>query len=165
MKDETQELIALIAEYKAAVKKAVAYLNAKSEKDKGFQVQQESPGHYAGYLDELRRIRYAFHGAGCYVTTDEFKVDFDFGGEARCDGIDTWFLFDFLRSNATVKAKYPLLTSGEQLEQLLQKLEEDQLVMRGVEGSHEWTYYLVTDVHDPNPPKWKAYPPADGIYW
>ena len=157
MTAEQYQLLSLVDDYKAAVAKAVVLLNTKSEKEKGFQVQQDSPGHYAGYLDDLKRIRYALHGIGCLVTTPEFEVDFDFGEAGRCDGIDAWFLFKFLVSNEGLKARHALLTSDEQVRQLLQELEEAGLMIRFPDLLAERLYYLATDIHNPNPPTVKFY--------
>jgi hypothetical protein len=155
---EQQQVLALLNDYKAAVAKAVLLLNAKYEHDKGFLRQDER----SGYLDESRQRRYSLHGIGCLITTPEFKVDFDFGWEGRCDGVDPGFLHRFLRENAEVKEKYPLLISGaqagqyvqgaEQVEQLLQELAREGIVANNVDPFSERTYYLTADIQDPIPP-------------
>jgi hypothetical protein len=152
MNAEKNQLLNLLANYQAAVAKAAAWLNARAIKEPGFQRQQEQPGCYAGYLDDARQIRYILHGAGCRVMGPDFKVDFDFAHADRCDGINSWFLFDFLRSNADVKQKYPLLTSADQLIQLLQELEKEEILTRNVGASDEYLHYLAADRHNPNPP-------------
>jgi hypothetical protein len=81
MPSAKQQVVGLIHDYQAAVYRAVALLNAKSEQEKGFQLQQERPGVWAGYLDELKQVHYSFHGAGCLITTPTFKVDFDYAQE------------------------------------------------------------------------------------
>jgi hypothetical protein len=146
------QLLNLITDYRAAVARAAALLNAKAKKEPGFQMQQEQPGCYAGYLDEARHIRYILHGAGCRVVGPDFEVDFDFAYANRCDGVDGWFLFDFLRSNAAVKQKYALLTGDDQLRQLLQELEKEAILIRNVGALDEHLYYLAADIHNPNPP-------------
>jgi len=75
MTAEQNQLLDLITDYQTAVAKAAALLNAKAKKEPGFQMQQEQPGYYAGYLDEARQIRYVLHGAGCRVVGPDFKVD------------------------------------------------------------------------------------------
>jgi hypothetical protein len=152
MTAEQNQLLSLIANYQAAVAKSAAWLNAKAIKEPGFQRQQEQPGHYAGYLDEARQIRYSLHGAGCLVTGPDFEVDFDFAHADRCDGIDSWFLFDFLQSNAEVKQQYPLLTDIDQLRQLLQELEQEGVLIRNAGALDEHLYYVAADKHKPNPP-------------
>jgi hypothetical protein len=152
MRAAKQQVINLIHDYQAAVYKAVALLNAKSEQEKGFQMQMESPGYFAGYLDEGKQVRYAFHGTGCLVTAPEFKVDFDYAKEGGCTGIDTWFMFYFLKSNPAIQAKYPLLTSGEQVEQVLQELVKEGLLSRYVYSEDDWSYYLTADIRNPNLP-------------
>ncbi|MBD2766487.1 hypothetical protein IC235_01110 [Hymenobacter sp. BT664] len=107
-----QQVVGLIHEYQAAVYRAVALLN-KSKQEKGFQRPQESPGVWAGYPDDLKQVRSSFHGSGCIITRSAFQVDFDYGGEGGCTGIDTWFMVDSLKSNLVIQAKYPLLTNGE----------------------------------------------------
>jgi hypothetical protein len=152
MKAEQNQLLNLIADYQAAVAKAAAWLNARAIKEPGFQRQQEQPGCYAGYLDEARQIRYILHGAGCRVVGPDFEVDFDFAYADRCDGIKSWFLFDFLESNADIKRKYALLTGVDQLGQLLQELEREGVLIRNVGALDEHLYYLAADRHNPNPP-------------
>lgn len=152
MTAEQNQLVSLIADYQAAVAKAAAMLNDKARTEPGFQRRQEQPGCYAGYLDEGRQMRYLFHGAGCLVAGPDFKVDFDFAYADRCDGIDSWFLFDFLQSNAGMKRKYTLLTSADQLKQLLQELEKVGVLARNVDTLAGHLYHLAADRHNPNPP-------------
>ncbi|UOQ68985.1 DUF6896 domain-containing protein [Hymenobacter volaticus] len=125
-----QQVVALLHEYQAAVYQAVALLNAKSEQEKGFQRPEVSPGVRAGYLDALQQVRYHFHGAGCKITTPAFTVDFDYARDGGCSGIDLWFLVDFLESNPAIQAKYPFLTNGEQVEQVLEELVKEGLLTR-----------------------------------
>jgi hypothetical protein len=99
MSSVKQQVVALLHDYQATVYQAVALLNAKSEQQKGFQKQR------TGYLDDLKQLRYSFHGAGCLVITPTFQVDFDYAAEGGCTGIDAWFLGCFLESNAAVQAK------------------------------------------------------------
>ena len=152
MTAEQNQLLDLITDYQTAVAKAAALLNAKAKKEPGFQMQQEQPGYYAGYLDEARQIRYVLHGAGCRVVGPDFKVDFDFAYADRCDGINSWFLFDFLESNAAIKRKYVWLTGADQLRQFLQELEQEGVLSRNVGALDEHLYYLAADKHNPNPP-------------
>ena len=158
---EKLQLLALIDAYKAAVATVVTLLNAKSEKDPGFQRER------TGYLDGLETIKYGFHGFGCLVTTEAFMVDFDFGfafgQDGRCDGIDPGFLFSFLEDNEEQKSTYSLINSHKQVEQLLQELENDGVVARDVNSWSERLYYLTADIYDSHPPKWQSYPPADDV--
>lgn len=152
MVTEKNQVLNLIADYQAAVAKAANMLNTKAKEQPGFQRQQEQPGRYTGYLDEARQIRYTFHGAGCLVAGPEFEVDFDFALADRCDGINSWFLYYFLESNGSVKQKYALLTSADQVKQLMQELERDGLLFKNVDTLDEHLYYLVVDKHRSNPP-------------
>jgi hypothetical protein len=166
MEAEKKQLLGLIGDYKIAVEKAVNLLNLKSEREKGFQyVRPENPDARQGYLDDSKRSTYSFHGIGCFVTTEEFKVDFDFGHERRCDGLDPWFVFHFLEDNKTIKDKYPLLLSSEHVESLLQDLEEEGVAVSNVFPMSESKYYLVLDIQNVNPITWKPYCPADIEGW
>jgi len=62
MPSAKQQVAELIQDYQTAVYKAVGLLNAKSEREVGFQKHQESPGVWAGYLDEAKQVRYHFQG-------------------------------------------------------------------------------------------------------
>jgi hypothetical protein len=148
-----QQVAELIQDYQTAVYRAVALLNAKSEREIGFQKHQESPGVRAGYLDDLRQVRYHFHGIGCYITTPEFEVDFDYALEGGCTGIDAWFLFAFLKSNSFIRLKFPLLTSGEQVEQLLEELTQEGLLTKYLYSAHDRRYYLTAAIGNPNLPE------------
>jgi hypothetical protein len=155
---EQQQVLALLNDYKAAVAKAVLLLNAKYAQDKGFLRQAER----SGYLDKSGQQHYSLHGMGCLVTTPEFEVDFDFGWKGRCDGVDPGFLHHFLRKNAAVKEKYPLLISGAQAGQYVQGAEQVERVLHELAGAgmvannvcpfNERTYYLTADIQDPAPP-------------
>ena len=161
MPSAKQQVLALIHDYQTAVYQAVALLNAKSAQEKGFQMHQESPGYYAGYLDEQEQVRYAFHGAGCLVTTPAFEVDFDYSKEGGCTGIDAWFMVAFLKSNPAVQAKYPLLTSGDQVKQALQELEAEGVLTWYLHGEDDWRYYVTADIWHPNLPMVTLYMPDE----
>ena len=162
MDSEKKQLLGLIDDYKTAVEKAVGLLNAKSEREKGFQyARPENPDSRRGYLDDAKESIYSFHGVGCLVTTKEFEVDFNFGDEGRCDGLDPWFVFMFVECNESMKDKYPLLLSDTHVKSLLQELEKDGLVVKNAFSSSERTYYLVSDIHNVNPVTWKPHWPDD----
>lgn len=148
-----QQAAELIQDYQTAVYKAVSLLNAKSERAIGFQKHQESPGVRAGYLDEARQVRYHFHGIGCHITTPAFEVDFDYALEGGCTGIDTWFLLDFLKSNSSIRLKFLLLTSGEQMEQLLEELVQEGVLTKYLYSAHDRRYYLTTAIGNPHLPE------------
>jgi hypothetical protein len=150
-----QQVVALIHDYQAAVYQAVALLNAKAEQQRGFHKQR------TGYLDELRQLRYSFHGAGCLVTTPAFKVDFDYATEGGCTGIDSWFLGCFLESNAAIQAKYPLLTSREQMQQVLPELVKEGLLTQYVYADYDGRYYLPVHSQRVNPPTLQLHLPDE----
>ena len=152
MQSAKQQVAGLVHDYQTAVYRAVALLNAKSEQDKGFQQNQEVPGVWTGYLDEAKQVRYHFHGTGCFVTTPDFQVDFDYACEGGCTGIDTWFMVSFLRSNPAMKAKYPLLTNGDQVEQALQELLKEGVLTRFLHAADDRRYYVTADIGNPNLP-------------
>ena len=152
MSSAKQQVVALIQDYQQAVYQAVGLLNAKSAREVGFQKQTESPGVYAGYLDDAGHVRYHFHGCGCLITTPAFAVDFDYALEGGCTGIDAWFLFDFLKSNSAIRSKFPLLTSGEQVEQLLEELVQEGLLTKYLYAAHDRRYYVTADIGNPNLP-------------
>lgn len=166
MRSAQQQVVDLIHDYQAAVYKAVALLNAKSEQERGFQRHEESPGAWAGYLDDLRQVRYHFHGTGCLVTAPEFEVNFDYAREGGCTGVDTWFMYDFLESNPAIEAKYPLLTSGEQVKQLLEELAHEGLLTKDAYSVGDRRYYLTTDIGNPNLPEVTLHSPdGDDFDW
>jgi hypothetical protein len=146
MSSAKKQVITLIQDYQTAVYKAVALLNAHSERNVGFQKQEESLGVRAGYLDDLKQVRYYFHGVGCRITNPALVVDFDYALEGGCTGIDTWFLFDFLKSNAAIRLAFPSLTSGEQVEQLLDELVQDGVLTKYVYSPDDRRYYLTADL-------------------
>jgi hypothetical protein len=161
MQSAKQQVLALIHDYQTAVYRAVGLLNAKSEQENGFQLHQESAGYYAGYLDEQKQARYAFHSAGCLVTTPAFKVDFDYGKEGGCTGIDPWFLVAFLKSNPAVQTKYSLLTSGDQVKQLLQELAAEGVLTWDLYAEEDWRYYVTADIGNPNLPTVTLHMPGE----
>jgi|GEM_PF-2907284 len=164
---EKQQFLALVSKYSAAVKEAVGLLNAKSENSKGFQALDGEISARAGYLDDARENRYGFHGIGCLITTKQFVVDFDFGEDSRCDGIDPGFLFHFVRYNKSIKDEYAAFTNYEQLEGFLQDLEREGLFTRDLapflshspELNNDRLFYLVATINDADKPVWKPYRP------
>lgn len=153
MSSAKQQVVELIQDYQTAVYQAVGLLNAKSAREVGFQKQEENPGVRAGYLDDAGQVRYHFHGIGCLITTPAFAVDFDYALEGDCTGIDTWFMFDFLKSNPAIRSKFPLLTSGEQVEQLLEELVQEGLLTKYLYAAHDRRYYVTADIGNPNLPE------------
>jgi hypothetical protein len=118
-----------------------------------FQRQEESPGIRAGYLDDLQQVRYHCHGVGCRITTPTFTVDFDYALKGGCTGIDTWFLFDFLKSNAAIRLKFSLLTSGEQVVHLLEELVQEGFLTKYLYASDDQRYYFTADMGNPALPQ------------
>jgi hypothetical protein len=155
MSSVKQQVVALIHDYQATVYQAVALLNAKAEQQRGFQMQR------TWYLDDLKQLRYSFHGAGCLVTTPTFTVDFDYATEGGCSGIDSWFLACFLESNSAMQAKYPLLTSREQVKQVLPKLVKEGLLTQYVYADHDGRYYWPVDSQRVNPPTLRLHLPDE----
>src|SRR5688572_24530330 len=68
-------------------------------------------------------FKFNFHGGGCYFEFDNGTIDIDFGPEDRCDGFDSFRLYDFLMtSKGNV---YIHLTSEEIIkEEIVQLLRE-----------------------------------------
>jgi hypothetical protein len=163
MPSAKQQVVDLIHDYQAAIYSAVALLNTKSAQDKGFQMHDEIPGVRAGYLDSAKQANYRFHGTGCRITTPMFTVDFDYAQEGGCTGIDTWFMVDFLKSNPSMQVKYPMLISGEQVEQILQELVEDGLLTRYLYNEYDRRYYLTASIEDLNPPTVTLYMPDEDV--
>jgi hypothetical protein len=163
MQPAKQQVVDLIHEYQTAVYQAVALLNAKSAQEKGFQRHQQSPGVWAGYLDNAQQVRYHFHGAGCWIATPVFTVDFDYAQEGGCTGLDTWFMVAFLKRNPAIQAKHPLLTSGEQVEQVLQELVVDGFLTKYVYSEHDQRYYVTATIGQPDLPTVTLYPPDEEL--
>lgn len=160
-----QQVVALLQEYQSAVYRAVALLNAKSEQEKGFQLQQQSPDVRAGHLDALKQVHYHFHGTGCRITTPACTVDFDYAREGGCSGIDLWFLVNFLESNPAIQAKHPLLTSGEQVAQHLEELVKEGVLTRYWYSADDGRYYLTADLQNPTPPTVVLHRPDEDMSW
>jgi hypothetical protein len=147
-----QQVIRLIHEHQAAVFWAIVLLNAKPEQERGFQRHERSPGLRAGYLNARKQVGYVFHGASCLVTLPGLEVNFDFAKEGWCTGIDSWFLVNFLQDNPAVQAQHPLLTSREQVEQVLLELKQDGMLTRRVYSALDGRYFLTADLGNPRPP-------------
>jgi hypothetical protein len=91
-------------------------------------------------------MRCHFYEIGCRITTLAFAVDFDYAVEGGCIGIDAWFLLDFSKTNSAIRPKFPLLTSGEQVEQLLQELVQEGLLTRYLYAPPDGRYYVTADI-------------------
>ena len=78
-------------------------------------------------------------------------------------GIDAyfWFLFKFLNETKGLKDKYWLLSSHDQVKQLLHNLENEGVFTRAVGESNETLFYSVTDLYDENRTVWRFYWPDD----
>jgi len=80
-------------------------------------------------------------------------VDFDYALEGGCTGINTWFLFDFLESNSSIRLKFPLLTSEEQVKQLLEELVQERLLTKYLYSADDRRYYLTAAISNPYLPE------------
>jgi len=76
-----------------------------------------------GYLPE--GISFSFHGIGCYFEFENGEIDIDFGPNDRCDGFDSYRLYNFLEQ--TKKESYLELHNKT----IFQK-EFDSLISEGV---------------------------------
>jgi hypothetical protein len=89
------QLIALIHEYHMRVKEAASLLRTHKGLENPMYWRQAGISQ-TGFLDPDNSIEYAFHGVGCRVNLPSGAVDWDFGHDGRLDGIDAWFLWEFV---------------------------------------------------------------------
>ena len=69
------------------------------------------------YLDGNNR--YTFHGRGCRFLREDLNIDWDFGCENICEGIDPWKLAYYIRDNKNFNTLYDGNSVKEVLEELI----------------------------------------------
>jgi hypothetical protein len=89
-------------------------------------------------------ITFSFHGGGCYFEFEGGTIDIDFGPNGRCDGFDSFRLFDFVETNKLLESKVfdPYI-----LEQELKKLYEEGIILRPRLYPNPDLYYLNENVN------------------
>jgi hypothetical protein len=154
----SEELVALLRQYQAAVREAVALLSCHDFSTTLLAIYRCGP------LDH-GRASYAFHGAGCLVTLpDGRSVDFNFGfderhDEARVDGLEPGFVADYHRQFSSY-ADHATLCA--ELTAHLPGLTQAGVLVQPDE--HYPQYYFATDWHSPHPATYSpdAVPLDDG---
>lgn len=144
------QLYMFILYYRACLAKAVHFLNERSKKEKHFHVRLKS-----GFLDEEHKISFSFHGIGCTIETDEFRVSIDFDEFGRCDGFTAHIIHSFFYHNRIQEQFQSLKSLGvKEIEQLLKGLTDQGLVLKRdflLLGS---MYVLPEDYHSEEPLRW-----------
>jgi len=108
----TSPILDLIRDYQKRVDEAMGLLRAKIGGETHPLRAWRSrliPG--AGTLGDSARIRYRFHGIGCYVIWRSRSVDFDFCPDGGHDGFDAWRLN--LLDQQTRPRRFPNLAAIE----------------------------------------------------
>ena len=71
--------------------------------------------------------KFSFHGGGCYFEFENGTIDIDFGPDNRCDGFDSFRLFDFLKTSKS--EKYAHLNSEAIIKEELDKLLKEKIII------------------------------------
>jgi hypothetical protein len=134
------EILQVIKDYLTLTRKYVAELRQEFGQQNLLRGVAAKAIPREGCLDKDKKVKFAFHGVGCCIETDEFVLDFDFGPNDRTDGFDAWRLYHFAQSRrSTGTASLSL----EDFERVLAELEREEIVERFDTPPSPHLYYFV----------------------
>ena len=145
----------LLNDYKVDVREAIILLNKKNVRSPYFFRESGK-----GYLDDEHKIKYEFHGFGCWIKYENgITVDFDFGvlsGNARGDGFHKGAIYQYVVDNEKNKQKYSVFNSYIVVDKIVDTLVESGEIIK---DPKQTLYYRPEDFINPNPIRWIATPP------
>jgi hypothetical protein len=80
-----------------------------------------------------------FHGSGCRVALPSGPVDWNFGYDARLDGLDPWFLWEFAQDGTD---NFPKFKNKKNLDEVFQAAVSQGLIDRPFRALQDSLFYL-----------------------
>ena len=71
---------------------------------------------------------YAFHGTGCFISSSELEIDFEFDANCEVGGFDVWRLWSFVCDNSKVSSAFLTFTDKEKMEKVFNQLVDANLI-------------------------------------
>lgn len=90
--------------------------------------------------ETLEGFKFNFHGGGCYFEFDNSRIDVDFGPNGRCDGFDSFRLYDFLQ---TSKLDFKDVLLEENIRTEISRLEDEGIIVQPNEYPNPALFYLL----------------------
>ena len=84
--------------------------------------------------------KFSFHGGGCFFEFENGAIDIDFGPENRCDGFDSFRLYNFLVNSKS--GEYPYLQSEEAIRKELIRLLDEGIIIHPNSYPNPHLFYL-----------------------
>ena len=136
------ELFVVIRAFQAEVAEGVALL-ARHLGTASTSEQRDLVRKRAGFLDEARTRRCAFHGKGCRLQLGRRRfIDWDYGYEGRTDGFDLWRLEIFLRS----RRKLQRVLALERLKEAFEEARGAGVIRAPWLDRHDGLHYVARDL-------------------
>ncbi len=87
---------------------------------------------------------YAFHGSGCFISSQEYDVDFEFDKHCNVGGFDVWRLWSFLEDNEELYSSFTDFKDRKYLEEVFSLLKNKGVIAKR-NGNQESDLYFLND--------------------
>jgi len=78
--------------------------------------------------DRIRNLKYAFHGSGCWVSTVEYEIDFEFDINCNVGSFTIWNLWNFICDNHEIREEFIIFLNKQNLKETCLALEFKGLI-------------------------------------
>ena len=89
--------------------------------------------------------RYAFHGSGCFISSQQYHVDFEFDKHCDVGGFDVWRLWSFVEDNEEKCLIFSEFKDKKHLEKIFAQL-NDMGVISMMNGHKQSDLFFVSNV-------------------
>ena len=135
-----QQLVELVHQYQTTVLEAASLFQKHKGIDPSKLMNWKQAGlPREGFIDPEHRIKYSFHGVGCWVDLPQGEVDWDFGHDGRLDGFDSWRLWRFAEER---NGQFPLFRRKETLEEAFSQALAAGLIVAPFKHHQDDLFYL-----------------------
>ena len=87
---------------------------------------------------------YAFHGSGCFISSQEYDVDFEFDKHCNVGGFDVWRLWSFVEDNEELYSSFTDFKDRKYLEEVFSLLKNKGVIAKR-NGNQESDLYFLND--------------------
>lgn len=137
-------LLRLITDFQASVEEGITLLKEYYQTDQPILIAYKNKiVPRASRINHKSLIGFNFHGGGCCLefVDKEADVQFSYGPYMRQDGLHSWGLYKYARSQ---KGKYAGLEDEKVIIAQLQELQKQGLIMQDV-NKYGYQFYLTEE--------------------
>jgi hypothetical protein len=120
-------IVDLVHDYLRAAEDGIREMKRASGVSNLPQARREKLIPAQGSVEGQVSFLFSFHGVGCAITFEHYRVDFDFDEDGECAGFDAWKLWQFAKSRG---GHYGPIENRDVLMRSLQELEDTGQVQK-----------------------------------